>query len=43
MSMYSEATLRKLIEGAKKLGFQDDVDHFTEELNKLLAQKDTNG
>lgn len=33
------AELLRLIEGAKALGFRDDVDHWTEEL-KELEEKD---
>lgn len=32
---YTKAQLLQLIAGAKALGFQDDVDHWTAELKKL--------
>lgn len=40
---YSASTLRELIKGAKVLGFQDDVEHFTAELAKLEEKASANG
>jgi len=37
--MWNEYQLRALVENAKKLGFQDDVEFFTNELNKLKDKK----
>lgn len=34
---YTKAELQQLLAGAKALGFQDDVDHWTAELKKLEA------
>lgn len=34
---YTKAQLKQLLAGAKALGFQDDVEHWTAELKKLEA------
>lgn len=37
---YTEFELREMIKLAKALGFQDDVEHWTAELQKLNEKKD---
>lgn len=43
MSVYTEAELRRLISLAKKLGLDDDVKHWQNELDKIQEKGSQNG